>query len=214
MQDLVSGRVVLHPVGHADGPRNPACELRHAGGLIRPDVEDLADGSGNGWTNRYIWGNVIDVAEGTGLLPGPENRHGAVLHRTVHEDSDHVAIAVPNVLGRPEDIVRTENDIGQAKDAVRGPQVLLYRQLGDSIGVFGTSVHVFAHRRRTRAISSNRRCEDEALRLVVHGGVNQVDTSDHIIRIIETFNEVAQILGGVGREMIDDSKTVLCRRAR
>ena len=55
---------------------------------------------------------------------------------------------------------------------------------------------------RAAAVDGDRGREDETLDAVVHGGVDQVDAADDVVRVVEALDEVAQALGGIGREVI------------
>ena len=48
--------------------------------------------------------------------------------------------------------------------------------------------------------------------LVVDRGVNQIHGSDNIVAVIESLDEVAQALGGVGRQVINMLKPVFAEK--
>ena len=81
--------------------------------------------------------DVVDVRERARLRAVAEDRHRLVLHDLVHEDPDHVAVAVADVLVLAVDVVRTEDRVVEPEHLVRGAQVELDRVLGDAVRVLG-----------------------------------------------------------------------------
>ena len=55
-----------------------------------------------------------------------EYRHGLALHDLVHEDADHVAVAVADVLPLAIHVVRAEDHVLQPEHPMRGLQVQLH----------------------------------------------------------------------------------------
>ena len=63
------------------------------------------------------------------------------------------------------------------------------------------------------AVHGDRRGEHEALDVVVHAGVDQVDAADQVVLVVEAPDEVAEPLGGVGGQVVDALERGARRRA-
>src|SRR5436309_12790958 len=96
---------------------------------IRPDIEDLAHGSRYLGCPRDERRDITDIAERARLRSIPEHRHGLPSHYAVHEDANHVAVAVADVLILAIDVVWPENDRVQPKHVARRGEIELHRVL-------------------------------------------------------------------------------------
>lgn len=130
-----------------------------------------------------------------------KNRHGPALHDLIHENADDVPVAVAEVLVFTINIVRPEDDVIQPKHFMRLAQVEFHRIFGDPIRVFRLGHEFLGHRQLIAAIDRDGRREHEAFHIVVHGGVDEIDAAEQVVGVIETFDEMTQALGGVGRQM-------------
>ena len=103
---------------------------------VRSDVEDLVVGIGalNGFGDDGR--DVINVAECPGLEAVTEDGELLALHDLVHENADHIAIRVADVLAFSVDIVGPENHVVEPEHFVRALQIQFDSQFGDAIWVF------------------------------------------------------------------------------
>jgi hypothetical protein len=109
--------------------------------------------------------------------------------------------------------VRAEDHVVEAEHLVGGPEVQLHRVLADAVGVLGLGHHRLVHRQLAGAVHGDRRREHEALHLVPHRLVDQVDAPDQVVGVVEAADEVRQPLGGVGGEVVDVVELVLGEEA-
>jgi len=172
-------------------------------GLIRTDVERLVPRLRSVDRLRHHRRHIVNVAERARLRPVAEDGHRLLLQDLIHEDADHVAIAVADILARAEDVVRPEDDVVEAEQPVGRSQLHLYRVLRNPVRVFRCRNVVFGHRRRRAAVDGNRGGEHERLHPIVDGGVQQIDAAEDVVRVVEAFDERAQAFGSVGGEVID-----------
>src|ERR1051326_4851512 len=122
--------------------RNNASQSIHSVWHISADVEDLIvrEGNINGACDNG--GNITDMSESALLLAVTENSHRLTLHELVHEDADHVAISVADILPFAIDVVGTKDDVVETKHLVGDFQLSLHGELGDAIGVFRHGNHI------------------------------------------------------------------------
>src|ERR1700722_7959413 len=142
------------------------------------------------------------MGESALLLAVTEDSHCLAFHELVHEDADNVAVTVTNILALTINIVWAKNHIVEAKHFVRNLQLSFDRELGDAIGVLRHGDHIFGHGRLSGAVNSDGGSEDEAAHLILDCSVDQIDGTNQIIVVVETFNEVTQSLSGIGRKVI------------
>ena len=121
------------------------CQLVDGVRNICTNVDDLVDCLWKVDTAGYMRGHIVNVAECPGLFTIAENSQGFTLHDLVHEDANHIAVAVTDILIFAINIVRPEDDVIQAKELMRTLQIIFYRQLADTIRIFGHRGHIFQH---------------------------------------------------------------------
>ena len=199
------------PIARATGRGKLVQRIR----LVGADVEDLVPAFGTSIASAISGATVVDVAEGSRLRAVAEDGHRLALQDLVHEDADDVAVAIGDVLMRAVDVVRAKDDVVQAR---RG---LGTRRSSSSTACLampyessGCARRLLGHRQlRTRAVDGDRRGEDEGLHAGVHRRVEQVDAADHVVRVVEPLDEVAQPFGRVGGQVIDRGEALFVRRA-
>ena len=69
--------------------------------------------------------HVTDIAKRPLLASISKNTHRLFLHGLVHEDADHIAVAVANILLLAVHIVRPKNNVVQSEHPVRDVKFLL-----------------------------------------------------------------------------------------
>ena len=100
-------------------------------------------------------------------------------------------------------VVRPEDHRVHPEHLVRGAQIELDRVLGDAVRILRLGNHVLPHRQLTGAVDGDRRREDEALHLGLHGLVDERHGPDDVVRVVEAADEVGQPLGRVRRKVVD-----------
>jgi hypothetical protein len=138
------------------------------------------------------------ITERPRLIAVAEDRKSPALQDAIHENADDIPIRVADVLALPVDVVRTEDDGVQPEHFAGGAQVELHRILGDAVGILRLGNQILGHGQLVAAIDRDRGGKDEALDVVVHGGIDQVHAADQVVLVIEPANKMAQPLGGIG----------------
>ena len=199
---------------HAERGGDGVGKVDHADRLVRADVEDLVlrgrDLRRPGEERR----DIVDVREGPRLRSVAEDRHRFAPQATAQEDADHVAMRVGEVLAFAVDVVRTEDGERQPEHLVRRAQVELAGVLGDPVRILGPRHGVLAQRELTGAVHGDARGEHEMPRVAGHGGVDEVHRRAEVGVVVEAARVVAQPLGRVRREMLDDIERPVLRPQR
>ena len=184
-------------------------------GLVGADVHDLAVDLGALHAVRDDRRDIRDVAEGAGLEAVAIDRHGLAFEHLVHEDADHVPVAVAEVLALAVDVVRAEDHEVHPEHLFRLPDIHLGSILGDAVRVFRCRRHVLAHRNLVRAVDGHRRGEDEAPhRPGVDRTVDERGRAEEVVGVVEAADERAEPLGGIRGEVVDVVELVLAEEAR
>ena len=127
-------RSQVHDLGaHVHRRRHQADQFVERARLVRPDVEHLVPRRRQVDRLGHQRRDVIDVAERPRLRAVAEDRHRPVLENLIHEDADHVAIAVADVLTGTKHVVRAEDDVVEPEQLVTGAQVELDGVLRDPV---------------------------------------------------------------------------------
>src|SRR5271170_4429292 len=80
-------------------------------------------------------------------------------------------------------------------------QIHLHRIFRDAVGILWFRLHVFKHRQLPGTVDRNARRKNETLAVMTDRGVDESCTSDEIIRIVKSSDEMAQPLGCVGGDV-------------
>ena len=172
--------------------------------FVGADVEHVIAGVRHVYRLGYQRSHVIDVTERARLRAVAEDRHRPPLEHLVHEDADHVAIAIADVLARTEDVVRAEDDVVEPEHLVtaRRSSSTAYLAIPYGSSGCGTIASVMGSVGR-RAVDSDRRGEHEGANAGVHRRVHKVDGADDVVGVVEAPDEVAQAFGGIRRQVVD-----------
>src|SRR6266513_779217 len=201
--DLVACLPVVQPAGDIHRGNDLEGELVDAVVLVAANVEQRVASrrlERRGGDRRR---DVLDVGEGAALLAIPEDGQRLALHQPVHEDPDHVAVLVAQVLAFAIDVVRPKDDIVQAEEFMARLQLELDRRFRDAVGILGKRGDVLTHGQLVGAVDGDRRGEGKAADLVVDAGVDQVDAAEQVVGVVEALDEVAEALRRVGGQVID-----------
>ena len=99
-------------------------------------------------------------------------------------------------MGPEDDEVHSEHVVGRL-------QLLFYGVLGDAITVLRLRLGFLSQGNLPSAVDRDGGREHETIHVVVHRRVDQVDAPDQVVLVVESFDEVAQALCGVGSQMVD-----------
>ena len=123
---------------HAHRARPPRSRARSSEyGWSAPMLNVWFQDAGDVDRLRHHRRHIVDVAERARLRPVAEDRHRLPLKDLVHEDADHVAIAISDVLTRAEDVVGPKDRRSRGRTSRQAPQFQLHGVLGDAVRVFG-----------------------------------------------------------------------------
>ena len=92
------------------------------------------------------------MRKGALLQSVAKNGHGLAAQQLVHEDADHIAIAVANVLALAIHVVRTKYHIVHAEHLVGDSQLLFHGEFRNPVRIFRKRNHRFRHGALARAV--------------------------------------------------------------
>ena len=98
----------------------------------------------------------------------------------------------------------TKDDVIEAEHLAAGAKLELHGVLCDPVRILGTDGGLLCHwRGAAPAVHRDRRAEHERRHAGVDRGVQEVDASDDIVRVIEALDEMTETFGSVRGEVID-----------
>ena len=124
--------------------------------LVGADVEDLVVGIGQLDGPGDVRGDVGGIAERPRLRAVAEHRQWLAAHQLVHEDPDHIAIPIPDVLVLAVDVVRPEDDVVEPEHVQARAEILLDGELRDPVGVLRLWERGLGHRRLLAPVDRDR----------------------------------------------------------
>src|SRR5262249_32042246 len=111
MHHLVSSREVFHTKRNTKRLGHLSSKFLDSVWRVRADVENLIysawDGGRRGDQRSYI----INIGEGSSLLAIAKNTHRLTVHRLIHENPNHVAILVRDVLAFAVYVMWAKNSV-------------------------------------------------------------------------------------------------------
>ena len=143
---------------------------------VGADVEHLVRGFRDVDRARDQRRDVVDVGERPRLQAVAEDRHRPAAQQLVHEDPDHVAVRVRDVLQLAVDVVRPEDRVVEAEHPLRGGEVELDGVLRDPVRVLRLGDDVLGHGRLPAAVDGDRARRRRSARR--HGADRRVDEVD------------------------------------
>ena len=173
-------------------------------GLVGADVVDLVPGLGALDARGDDGRDVVDVAERAHLFAVAEDRQRLSGEDLAHEDADHIAVGVADVLVFAVHVVRTEDHVVQTEHLAGLFQIELHRVLRDAVGIFRHRHERLDHRRLIASVHGDRAREHEALhRTGIHGRVHQVHAADEIVPVVEVLDEMRKPFRRIRRQVED-----------
>src|SRR5579862_4500181 len=91
------------------------CQLKNRIGRVRSDVKYLVNRLAHHGTARNEWSDIVNMRERSCLLAVSEHAHRLALENLVHENPDHVAIRVRDILALSIHVVRSKDDVVKTK---------------------------------------------------------------------------------------------------
>ena len=143
-----------------------------------------------------------------------EDGHRLGRHDLVHEDPNHVPIAVGRVLVLPVDVVRTEDRVLKSEVLARRLQVQLDCHLGDAVGVYGAHRVALPHRELPMPVHRDRTRENKMLDAVAQREADESSARHNVVLVVEAADVVRKALGGIGTEMEHVPKSFLLEEVR
>ena len=98
-------------------------QLKHTIRLVGSYIENLVVRSFTQNRMGDNWPDITDVRKSPGLLAIPEDGHRFVLHDPIHENADHISVAVSDVLTLAIDVMWPKDDAVQPEHFVTFPDV-------------------------------------------------------------------------------------------
>ena len=152
-----------------------------------------------------VGSNIVDMRERTNLRTIAKDSQRFAAKDLIHEDADNVAIAIANILALAIDVMRPKNDVIEVKHFMADFQFLFDSQLRNTVRILRYWDHIFPQRRLASTIYGDGRSEHQAPNVVIDACIYDIYGSDQIVVVIESLDEVAKALGGVGRQVINVS---------
>jgi len=118
-------------------------ELQNRVMSVCPDVEDPIVSLGYRRAAGDDRSDIVDMREGPSLQSVAEDRHRQVMQQLVHENADHVAVLVGDVLPRAVNVVRAKDDEPGSKHFARGAKIEFDGILCDAVRIFGQRNQLF-----------------------------------------------------------------------
>ena len=109
---------------------------------ICPHVKDAVSRRGIIDTFGDDRSHVVDVGEGPLLSAITEDGHRFPAQQLIHEDTNHIPVAISDVLPFAIDVVRAEDYVIEAEHLVTDPQFLLHSEFRNSVRILRYRDHV------------------------------------------------------------------------
>ena len=174
---------------HSELSANGLSQLQDRHRNCGPDIEDFAVGARHKGARHDRRDQIAYIGK-RALLPAiTEDRKGLLQQEAIHEDPDNVAVPVPDILKLAVNVVRPEDRIRQAKLFVGRLEIQLNRQFGDTVRILGMRYGRLQHWYLSGSVDGDGTCKDETLNAVPYGGIDQVDTANQVVGVVEAANK-------------------------